>query len=88
MRNQISDRGSARPPKTFRKKKRKRGHSTANNGEVNGNVLAPSQRNGQTQRGMPDQTEGFCQKCGQPAPDGKLCPFHRNLLNSIRNSYR
>jgi len=26
-----------------------------------------------------------CQKCGQPASDGKLCSFHRNLLNALRN---
>lgn len=25
-----------------------------------------------------------CIKCGHPAPDGKLCPFHRMLLNTFR----
>ncbi|MDE0127783.1 MAG: hypothetical protein OXN97_24715 [Bryobacterales bacterium] len=25
-----------------------------------------------------------CIKCGQPAPDGKLCTFHRHLLNMFR----
>ncbi len=30
---------------------------------------------------------GVCIKCGHPAPDGKLCNFHRSLLNSIRNDF-
>ena len=30
---------------------------------------------------------GVCEKCGHPAPDGKLCNFHRSLLNSIRNDF-
>lgn len=30
---------------------------------------------------------GVCVKCGHPAPDGKLCNFHRSLLNSIRNDF-
>ncbi len=25
-----------------------------------------------------------CIKCGHPAPDGKLCAFHRVLLNTFR----
>ena len=25
-----------------------------------------------------------CIKCGHPAPDGKLCAFHRQLLNTFR----
>lgn len=25
-----------------------------------------------------------CIKCGHPAPDGKLCAFHRILLNTFR----
>ncbi|MCY4596626.1 MAG: hypothetical protein OXC19_17725 [Bryobacterales bacterium] len=26
----------------------------------------------------------LCIKCGHPAPDGKLCGFHRSLLNIFR----
>ena len=26
----------------------------------------------------------MCIKCGHPAPDGKLCTFHRQLLNTFR----
>jgi len=33
-------------------------------------------------------TMGVCQKCGQPARDGKLCDFHRNLLNAVRSGFR
>ena len=27
---------------------------------------------------------GVCIKCGHPAADGKLCSFHRSLLNTFR----
>jgi hypothetical protein len=37
---------------------------------------------------MAGASAGVCQKCGQPAPDGKLCQFHRNLLNSMRNGFK
>lgn len=43
------------------------------NGGVNGNTL----RGGQGEKGV-------CIKCGHPAPDGKLCSFHRSLLNTFR----
>lgn len=71
MRNQTSDKRSGRPARPFRKKKRK-------GGAGNGNRLA------QGQQPQP-QAAAVCQKCGQPAPDGKLCTFHRNLLNALRN---
>lgn len=42
--------------------------------DVNGNRI----RNG-------NQGEAaVCIKCGHPAPDGKLCAFHRILLNTFR----
>ncbi len=41
---------------------------------VNGNVLRKAGKN----RGA------VCIKCGHPAPDGKLCVFHRQLLNTFR----
>ena len=44
--------------------------------DVNGNVL----RKGSGGRGETP----VCIKCGHPAPDGKLCTFHRLLLNTFR----
>ena len=44
--------------------------------DVNGNRL---QRRG---RGRGETAR--CIKCGHPAPDGKLCVFHRQLLNTFR----
>ena len=43
----------------------------------NGNVWSDPQAAG----------PGVCIKCGHPAPDGKLCNFHRSLLNSLRNDF-
>jgi hypothetical protein len=73
-----------KPGKGARKKNRKnfnRGNANGNTGSVqaNGNV-----RSSQPQ---PPANAGVCQKCGHPAPDGKLCNFHRSLLNSIRNDF-
>jgi hypothetical protein len=56
-------------------KKKGRGNKDNYNGVVNGN------RAGQ------DEGPGVCVRCGHPAPDGKLCNFHRSLLNSIRNDF-
>jgi len=64
-----------RPPK-FKKKGRNRNQ---NRQPLNGN----NARNPMTTTGTP----GVCVKCGHPAPDGKLCTFHRSLLNSIRNDF-
>jgi len=63
--------------KPFRKKNRKNGFGPAGQGQKTRN---PNSSNG--------AVAGVCQKCGQPAPDGKLCVFHRNLLNSMRNGFR
>jgi hypothetical protein len=76
MRNQPSPRKSAKGPKPFKFKKK--GHKNGFNG-------AP--QNGNTWNAVPSSA-AVCQKCGQPAPDGKLCTFHRNLLNSLRNGFR
>ncbi len=45
-------------------------------GNVNGNTFRNASGNqGET---------SVCIKCGHPAPDGKLCGFHRLLLNTFR----
>ena len=45
-------------------------------GTVNGNTFRNASGNhGET---------SICIKCGHPAPDGKLCSFHRLLLNTFR----
>ncbi len=69
----LPGRKSGRPPKNKNRKNRKGGSQAARNG-----------------RGFQQSsaTAGVCQKCGHPARDGKLCDFHRNLLNSIRNEFR
>lgn len=36
---------------------------------------------------QPGQGTGVCMKCGHPAPDGKLCQFHRSLLNALRADF-
>ncbi|MBG99949.1 MAG: hypothetical protein CMN58_06350 [Solibacterales bacterium] len=69
----LPGRKSGRPPKNKNRKNRK---GTQKNG-----------RNGRSSY-QGSSTSGVCQKCGQPARDGKLCDFHRNLLNSIRNEFR
>lgn len=81
MRNQTSDsRRSGRPSRPFRKKKRKGG------GGANGNKGGQSNGSRVAQGLQPQpQMAAVCQKCGQPASDGKLCSFHRNLLNALRN---
>ena len=74
MRQRTSGR---RPTKTSRppkKRNRKNGSLTSRNGRQN--------------LGMAGASAGVCQKCGHPAPDGKLCQFHRNLLNSMRNGFK
>ena len=53
-----------------------RGRSDGGRRNVNGNRLAKTGGNrGET---------ALCIKCGHPAPDGKLCAFHRMLLNTFR----
>jgi hypothetical protein len=80
MRNYTSDRRPASNGKPFKKKNRKNGFRQAGQGQQQPRNLGQQQpRNGAT---------GLCQKCGQPAPDGKLCLFHRNLLNSLRDGFR
>ena len=74
MRNQMSEKRSARPPKSFHKKKRRSGSGGA-------------EKNGNHEQAM-IRSMGVCHRCGQPAPDGKLCGFHRNLMNALRDDYR
>ncbi|MCB1020287.1 MAG: hypothetical protein KDC27_10180 [Acidobacteria bacterium] len=51
--------------------------------------MSSAQPNGNVRSSQPQPPAngGVCQKCGHPAPDGKLCNFHRSLLNSIRNDF-
>lgn len=64
--------------KKFGKRKKNRDRSANVGGERNGNVARSAQD---------AASPGVCIKCGHPAPDGKLCNFHRSLLNSIRNDF-
>lgn len=66
--------------KSNKKRRQNKRFGNGNNGnraEVDGNRA----RSGQSAE------PGVCIKCGHPAPDGKLCSFHRSLLNSIRNDF-
>jgi hypothetical protein len=72
-----------KPGKSGKGARKKNRRNRGNN--ANGNVAqANGNRGSQPQ---PPPTAGVCQKCGHPAPDGKLCNFHRSLLNSIRNDF-
>lgn len=74
---------STRRPRRFDRSARRRGgqngrysgkHNGSRRRNANGNVLRKAAKN-----------EGaVCIKCGHPAPDGKLCVFHRRLLNTFR----
>ena len=69
---------------------RKKNRKNFSRGPVNGNVGGPIQQangNVRSSQPQPPANAGVCQKCGHPAPDGKLCNFHRSLLNSIRNDF-
>lgn len=68
----------SRPPR-FGKSKKK-GRKNFNRAPVNGNRARGPQ-------GGQGSAAGVCIRCGHPAPDGKLCNFHRSLLNSIRNDF-
>jgi hypothetical protein len=82
-----------KPGKGARKKNRKnfsRGNGNGGNGNgPNGNIAQGREANGNVRSSQPQPpaNAGVCQKCGHPAPDGKLCNFHRSLLNSIRNDF-
>lgn len=78
-----------KPGKGARNKKRKNFNRAGGNAPANGNVGPSQQANGnqRSSQPQPPANAGVCQKCGHPAPDGKLCNFHRSLLNSIRNDF-
>ncbi len=59
----------------YGRSKRSRGRG-GHRRNVNGNRSA----NGNARRGEP----ALCMRCGHPAVDGKLCAFHKTLLNSFR----
>jgi hypothetical protein len=70
------------------RKKNRKNFSRGNN--ANGNTASAQQQangNVRSSQPQPPASAGVCQKCGHPAPDGKLCNFHRSLLNSIRNDF-
>ena len=84
MRDQSQRRRHSKYGKPGSKKKGKKsfnkgpnGNRSARNGNVNGNSIDA----------QPSQGPGVCVKCGFPAPDGKLCNFHRSLLNALRNDF-
>ena len=81
MREQSQRRRNPKYGKSGSKKRGKKPYGKQGGGRSgrNGNV------NGNSAEGQP--TEGVCVKCGFPAPDGKLCNFHRSLLNALRNDF-
>ena len=102
MREQSASRQPGKFSGRPKKKNRKGGFGKngfgRNGNSANGNTANGNTRNGYGRNGnggdpwqrmlAAHSTSAVCQKCGQPAPDGKLCTFHRNLLNTIRNDFR
>ena len=89
-RDQMQRRKPGKGPRKKNRKNFSRGNGNGNgNGNANGNTMPPQQANGNMRGSQPQPpaNAGVCQKCGHPAPDGKLCNFHRSLLNSIRNDF-
>lgn len=73
---------SGRRPGRFSKSgKRKGGRKNRYPGGPGDNH--PNSSNGNQANGNSGEM-GVCIKCGHPAPDGKLCSFHRSLLNTFR----
>ena len=79
MREQSQRRRNPKYGKSGSKKRGKKPYGKQGGGRSGRNV------NGNSAEGQP--TEGVCVKCGFPAPDGKLCNFHRSLLNALRNDF-
>ncbi len=73
---------------------RRRVHPNAGSRNGSGGNRAAGRRNGKPRHDVNGNRLGkangdrgeaaFCIKCGHPAPDGKLCSFHRLLLNTFR----
>jgi hypothetical protein len=81
MQERTSARSAGKFPRSSKKKNRQQNGSAPNGKFAKMSRDRNRDRDGQTR----DLNSGVCQKCGQPAPDGKLCSFHRALLNTIRN---
>lgn len=64
-------------------RKRYGGPSDGRSGDSNGYRGGNGNVNGNRANGASGEM-GVCLKCGHPAPDGKLCGFHRSLLNTFR----
>lgn len=77
---------SSRRPGRFSKPSRRRGPPRGHHGggpdAANGNRRRDV--NGNRMRNGNQGEAAVCIKCGHPAPDGKLCAFHRILLNTFR----
>lgn len=84
--SQSRDQMQRRKPGKGARKKNRKNFSRGNGNNANGNV-AQANGNVRNSQPQPPANAGVCQKCGHPAPDGKLCNFHRSLLNSIRNDF-
>ncbi len=73
---------------------RRRMHSSGGSRNGFSGNRAPARRNGRPRHDVNGNRLGksnggrgetaVCIKCGHPAPDGKLCAFHRLLLNTLR----
>ena len=81
MREPISRRNGRFGKSPKKRVGRKGRHPNGRDGSrVDGNVNGNTLRNASGDLGE----MGVCIKCGHPAPDGKLCSFHRLLLNTFR----
>lgn len=75
----MREQSGKRPGRFGKSGKRKGGRKNRYAGGANGN-----RANGNDYRNGNSGEMGVCIKCGHPAPDGKLCSFHRSLLNTFR----
>ncbi len=78
-----------RRPARYGKASRPRGRSSGRgqNGSDPGRGEAPRRNVNGNRHPKHSGNRGetaLCIKCGHPAPDGKLCAFHRMLLNTFR----
>ncbi len=89
----MPDHISKRPGRNSNRPRRRVNPNGGSHGGADGN-RALARRNGKPRRDVNGNRLGkanggrgetaVCIKCGHPAPDGKLCTFHRMLLNTFR----
>jgi hypothetical protein len=83
MQEQVNRRKAS---KNHNRRKGRNGGGSGNRGSQPGNRSMNPGNSGNSQaNGQNSGAPGVCVRCGHPAPDGKLCNFHKSLLNSIRN---